>query len=129
MEYNALHQILDRMEHTYAHQISSFENQILPDLDAQIKKRQADFLLFQKAVEECLPGIAASNPESEVLDDFITKLERLKHQLTTLTQKVQTHRNDLAQSMKNVTKGKRAMTAYGSPASLRNRSRVITLRN
>ena len=128
METAHIDHTLDRLESIYEKHILSFDEEILPDLEAQIEERRATLSVLKETMAEFLPDPSAAEDWAEV-HRLTGRFEKLKHQITLLISKVEVHRNDLEQGMKQMVQGKQAIHAYGSPGSLRNRPRVITVRN
>lgn len=120
---------LYKLDELQANHIESFDAQILPDLEQQMMERQAGF-------EELKKTVALFSGEAEPVDILDDKaviqsvrehIRLLMNQNKTLKSLIETHKNGLETSMKNIAKGRQTIHAYGSLASQRT-PKVISCR-
>jgi hypothetical protein len=121
---------LHKLDELQANHIESFDAQILPDLEQQMMERQAGF-------EELKKTVALFSREADPVDILDDKaviqnirehIRLLMNQNKTLKSLIETHKNGLETSMKNIAKGRQTIHAYGSLASQKN-PKVISCRN
>ncbi len=129
--YQQIKNLLARLEQMQDEHIIAFDTQVMPDLENQQRLRKNLFNQLAAAVN-CF----MSDPEPDLdmePDDMTRNLEeqmrRLLHQNHILARKVTAHKNQIQQSLKNLSKGKHAIQSYGSPSSMTKRPRAINLTN
>jgi hypothetical protein len=124
-----IEKVLYELDELQANHIESFETQILPDLEKQIMERQAGFEELKKTVTL----FSRKTEPVDVMDDepviqnVKEHIRLLMNQNKTLKSLIETHKNGLETSMKNIAKGRRTIHAYGSLTSQRN-PKVISFR-
>lgn len=121
---------LDRLDTLYHAQIRSFDEEVLPDLETQSADRSAALESLKRLVEKMLPEMGDQQVlenQSEV-EALIRHIQILIHRNSTLKSRVMATKEQLQESMSRLNAGKRAITAYGSPQSVRNRPKVLTVR-
>lgn len=129
MSLELLNSELERLAEVYSSQISSFDEMLMPDLQEQSEQR--DKLLKQiKNLMKTDFHTEDQEPQDALvkIKEMADRIEGLLQQNMTLVSKVKGVREELSQSMSRLTRGRRAISAYGSPQSLRNRSKVINVR-
>jgi len=121
---------LYKLDELQANHIESFGTQILPDLEQQMMERQAGFEELKKTVT-----LFSQQTESvDIMDDepviqnVKEHIQLLMNQNKTLKSLIETHKNGLETSMKNMAKGRQTIHAYGSLPSKKNRPKVISFR-
>jgi hypothetical protein len=119
----------DKLEKIQLDHIDSFDRELMPDLECQTLERTKEFDLLKESVTQWInrdePGNDA-NTESMV-HYFIERIHILLNQNEALEKKVRVHKDHLQQSLKNLSRGKQAIGAYGSPSSVTNRPRAINI--
>jgi hypothetical protein len=128
MTLKILKDALEKLETIHQDQIDSFGNSLLPDLEAQIEERQNAFSEIKTIISDMALTLDQVEDPKEI-EELLTGIKFLIKQNSVLKSKAQTHKNDLKERMKQANKGKQAISAYGSPDSVRNRSKVINFRN
>jgi len=120
--------LLDKMQ---ADHIDSFDTQLMPNLELQSEERKKtfnclnqEFKLFLKNTEQFDDADTKT-----MVSFFIQRIEMLMNQNRLLEKKVREYRDNLKEHMKSISKGKKAIGSYGSPSSISNRPRAISLTN
>jgi len=131
---NAFQQIknlLARMEQMQYEHITAFDTQVMPDLENQQLLRKNLFNQLAGAVKRFIqdPDLDTDMEPDDMTRNLDEQMHRLLHQNDILVQKVTAHKNQIQQSLKNLSKGKHALQSYGSPSSMTNRPRAINLTN
>jgi hypothetical protein len=129
--YQQVKKLLHCMEEMQAHHIHTFDTQVMPDLENQMMQRKHLFDQLGNAVNRFLrqPELENDMDTDGMTRYFNDQMDRLLHQNNILAQKVNTHKNQLQESLKNISRGKHAIRSYGSPSSMINRPRAINLTN
>lgn len=131
MAFKQIKTALDRLDELQQSHIDVFSTQILPDLEEQIAQRKTGFSDLEKRLALFLMESETMKTEENIplLQEVKNRIVLLMNQNKTLKSQVETHKIQLENSIKKITKGKRIMTAYGSSESQRNQSKVINFRN
>jgi hypothetical protein len=131
MDLKEITKDLKRLDALYTEQIRSFDTEVLPDLETQTKEREKAYDQLKKHTATLLTGMKDKNivKSHGAMEEMINHLKLLVKQNRTLKNKVQAHKKGLQTSMTRLKTGKKVMDAYRAPQSLRNRPKVLTIRN
>ncbi len=131
MNFKKIAQDLDKLDALYQEQIRSFDTQVLPDLEAQTEDRKRVFDQFKKHMAAFLAAIKDKDVAEnfETIEEMNRHLKLLAHQNDALKNKVEAFKTELKASMTRLKTGKRVINAYRAPQSVRNRPKVLTIRN
>ena len=129
--YQQVTKLLHRMEEMQEHHINMFDIQVMPDLENQMMQRKHLFDQLANAVNRFMhqPNLETHMDTDGMTRHLHDQMGRLLHQNNILAQKVNTHKNQLQESLNNISRGKHAIRSYGSPSSLANRPRAISVTN
>lgn len=128
--FNQLKTTLNKLDELQASHIDLFKTQALPDLEEQITQRKTGFSDLKEKLEPFLLESERLGTQENIsqVQEIKTCILSLMNQNRMLKSKVETHKNQLENSMKNMTKGRRVMQAYGSSESQQNQSKVINFK-
>jgi hypothetical protein len=119
----------DKLEKIHLSHIDSFDRELIPDLECQTLERKKEFDLLKENVTQWInrdePGNDADT--ESMVHYFIERIHILLNQNETLGKKARMHKDQLQQSLKNLSRGKQVIGAYGSPSSVSNRPRAINI--
>jgi seryl-tRNA synthetase len=129
-----LHEItkdLEKLDALYTEQIRSFDAQTLPDLETHTKERQEAFDQLKTHMAALLPAMGDKDIERNqgVMEEMMGHLKLLAKQNSTLKTRVEAVKEELKTSMARLKTGKKVINAYRAPQSIRNRPKVLTIRN
>jgi hypothetical protein len=121
---------LRRLDDLQASHLDSFETQTLPDLEDQMAQRKAGFSHLKKQLTPFFLEAKAMDraEKAPMIADVKMYFQSLLHQNERLKIKIESHKNRLENSIKNITKGRQVFRAYRSPAAQRNQPKVINTR-
>jgi hypothetical protein len=131
-KFDRVNAAISQLEEIQARQVESFDQLLMPDLETQTLEREQGFERVKQEVAGFidLAGIEDTPDRAESMIRHLSdRISILLSQNETLTRKVNLHRDRLQDSMKGLVKGKKAIGAYGSPASVSNRPRAISFTN
>lgn len=131
-KYDQVNEAISQLEEIQARQVEDFDKVLMPDLDTHSLEREKglDRLKQEAAGFIKWAGQEEMNEKTEsIISCLNDRISRLLKQNAILTLKVKHHRDILRQSLNGLAKGKKAIGAYGSPASVSNRPRAINLTN
>ncbi len=131
MEISRIKKALENIDDTQEKHLADFDTEVLPDLEQQMAERKLRFCELEKAMADLMPELKTNESlaNDPALSDMVDHLRILLHQNRTLTAKAELHRNELSRSLRQISKGRKAISAYGPSASRRNQSKVISLKN
>jgi hypothetical protein len=130
-ELKQLKATLIKFDVLHTNHINAFDTQTHLDLDTQMNERKAEFTNLMKHFNIFIDKTENINESESTCEvEKITKqISQLMHKNKTLKLKIQTHRDELGKSIKQITRGRQAIHAYGTPESYRNRSKVLNFKN
>ncbi|MCM2284563.1 MAG: hypothetical protein NDI81_07265 [Desulfobacula sp.] len=118
----------DRLERIQTHHIASFDAEPIPDLELQILERKKELDLLKENVDQWLGRDTDMNDDTKAAANYFTeRIQTLLKQNETLEKKVRVYKDHLQKSLKNLSRGKQVIGAYGSPSSVSNRPRAINI--
>ncbi|MDA8134460.1 MAG: hypothetical protein M0T82_07540 [Desulfobacteraceae bacterium] len=118
----------DRLERILFGHIDSFDRNLMPDLDRQLLERKKELDLLKENVGHWVGRDTDMNDDNKAATNYFTeRIQTLLKQNKTLEKKVRMHKDHLQQSLKNLSRGKQVIGAYGSPSSVSNRPRAINI--
>ncbi len=127
--------IIDRLQSLYTEHLLSFDKEELPDLDRQTADRTMEMELLMKEINNFVKR--AESPEGQrndtesMLRSFNDRITAIREQNSALELKVTALKNGLQKEMARVSKGKKVIGAYRSPAARTNATpcRVLSIAN
>ena len=131
IEFIQIKKTLKRLEELHTIHFESFNSASIPDLEGQSAERDTEVENLKKSISHFLTMVETA-PQAEAestmlfLNNRITNLLELNNALEI---KVIAYREELRNSMKQISKGKQAIGSYGSSTSLINKPKVISLTN
>jgi rubrerythrin len=126
--FQDIKEAFDRLERTQTHHIASFDAELIPDLELQLIERKQEFNLLKENVDQWVGRDTDMNDDTKAAANYFTeRIQTLLKQNETLKKKVRMHKDSLQQSLKNLSRGKQVIGAYGSPSSISNRPRAIDI--
>jgi hypothetical protein len=131
MGFDQIRKALKNIDNLQEKHLAGFDTKVLPDLEQQMDERRLGFCELEKAMADLMPQLKTNETLSQdpALTDMVDHLRVLLHQNKTLAARIQHHKDGLSRSIQKISKGRKAISAYGSSASHRNRSKVINLKN
>jgi hypothetical protein len=127
--FQDIKEAFDKLEKIQLGHIDSFDRELMPDLECQTLERTKEFDLLKESVTQWInrdePGNDADT--ESMVHYFIERIHILLNQNEALGKKVRMHKDHLQQSLKNLSRGKQMIGAYGSPSSVTNRPRAINI--
>ncbi len=123
---------LEKLDVLYAEQIRSFDAaQALPDLKTQIEDRKKAFDTLRQHVADILPAMKDQDivANHDAMEEMVKHLKLLAQQNKTLKGRVEAVKEELKTNMAQLNTGRKVINAYRPPQSVRNRPKVLTIRN
>lgn len=130
-EFRQIRDTLDSLDKIQMDHIESFDTDLMPNLECQLVERKKEFNKLEKNIRQFISNAGLdSNPDTEsMILFFIERINKLLDQNKTLEKRVKAHRDTLQETMKKTSRGKQVIGSYGSPSSVSNRPRAISLTN
>ncbi len=129
-EFRQIRDTLNRLDTIQMSHIESFDTTLMPDLEHQLAERTQAFDKLKKQVNRFIAKTGNGNTTTESMTiGFIDRINTLIAQNKVLEKRVTEHRDGLQESLKKISRGKKAIGSYGSPSSVSNRPRAINLTN
>lgn len=121
--------ILDRIDQMQASHIKSFETELMPDLASQLVQRKTEFEKLKESFALFISKarIAQIEDKEPIVKEFIERVNLLLEQNKILEKRTKDYKNNLQENIKNILKGRKAISLYGSPSSFSNKPRAINL--
>ncbi len=126
--YETITRTLDELDHIHDRHITSFDQELLPDLENQSNERALAIERLQKKINLFIK-IAQDQQTRETdegMKSFINRISVLLKQNRALESKVKSHKAGLERSMKNISTGKKMLSSYGSPSLAFNKPKIIS---
>lgn len=122
---------LEKINVLYVEQIRSFDAQALPDLKTQIEERKKAFDTLKQHVGDVLSAMKDHGivENHNAMEEMIKHLKLLARQNKTLKGRVEAVKEALKTNMAQLNTGRKVIDAYRAPQSIRNRPKVLTIRN
>ena len=130
-KFKAVEETLNRLYDLQADHLASFEKQALPDLKKQSAEREIEVSRLIKNVHTLLKGLETeSGTDTEsMLFFFNNRVTELLEQNKALEKKVRTVRENIKNSMKQVSRGTKVIDSYRSSKEASYKARVISITN
>lgn len=126
--FQDIKETFDKLEKIQFGHIDSFDRELMPDLERQTLERKKELDQLKENVDQWTSGDNGMDDDTEATAYyFIERLQTLLNQNETLEKKVRMHKDHLQQILKNLSRGKQVIGAYGSPSSVSNRPRAINI--
>ena len=126
--FQGIKETFDKLERIQFVHIDSFDRELMPDLERQTLERKKELDLLKETVDQWTSRDTDMNDDTEAAAYyFIERIQTLLKQNETLEKKVRMYKDHLQQSLKNLSRGKQVIGAYGSPSSVSNRPRAINI--
>lgn len=123
--------ILDTINQMQAAHIQSFETELMPDLASQLTQRKIQFdklkLSFDLFISKTLPH--HTEDKKSIVAELIERINILVEQNKILEKKTEHYKYSLQESIKEISRGRKAIGFYGSPSSSINKPRAINFSN
>jgi predicted nucleic acid-binding Zn-ribbon protein len=130
-EFKKVEETLNRLQALHKDHIESFDQEVLPDLSQQSEIREIEVGMLVKNVKKLI--VLAENQTGEGVNTK-SMILRLNDRVTTLLEqnktletKVSSFRDQLKNSMNQVSKGKKAISSYRSSTAVSNNPKVISI--
>ena len=131
-QFRQIRDTLNQLDTIQMSHIKSFDTTLMPDLEHQLAERTEVFGKLKKQVNRFIAKTGnddnTTDTESMIIG-FTERINTLIAQNKVLEKRVKEHRNGLQESLKKISRGKKAIGSYGSPSSVSNRPRAINLTN
>jgi predicted nucleic acid-binding Zn-ribbon protein len=122
---------LHRLQDLHKIHMKSFDQDVLPDLERQSQDRDIEMGLLMKSVStlmELTKNETGENTKS-MLHALTEKMTPLLEQNKVLETRVSAFRDQLKKNMKQVSKGRNAISSYRSSTAASTNPRVISITN
>lgn len=127
--FKKIEKTLHRLQNLHKIHMKSFDQEVLPDLEKQSEDRDIEMGVLMKRVRTLME--LAKNETGEdtksMLHALTEKMIPLLEQNKVLETRVSAFRNQLKKDMKQVSKGRNAISSYRSSAAVSNNPRVINI--
>lgn len=132
-EIKRVEEALNRLQKLHKNHMESFDQESLPDLKKQSENRDIEVGVLIKSVTE-LVKLAENQTRKEVntesmMNRFYGRVTTLLEENKALEIRVSAFREQLRSNMKQVSKGKNAISSYRSSTLVSNNPRVISITN
>ena len=131
-EFKTIKALLLRLINLQQQHIDTFEGAGDPDIDRQSEQRKTAFSDFRIKMDRFIRRCNEMN-DHELAESMLLPIQDsvniLYEQNRILVEKVTQRKQDIQDSLKQLSKGKQAMGGYGAPAVMKNKPRVISLTN
>nr|NJM03598.1 hypothetical protein [Desulfobacula sp.] len=128
-DFHSIKEAFRRLEKIHSRHLGSFDVEAMPDLGRQNLERKKEFDQFKEDMRQWLtinaPGMDTET--QSMVQYMIDRIHRLLEQNKIMEKRVRRYKEDLQKKMKALSKGKQAISAYGSPPSILNRPRAINI--
>ncbi|MBU1196508.1 MAG: hypothetical protein KKE62_11620 [Proteobacteria bacterium] len=130
-DINHITGILDTINQMQTAHIQSFETELMPDLASQLTQRKIQFDELKISFDLFISSILPHHTDNKefIVAEFLERINVLLEQNKTLEKKIKNYKYGLQESIKEISRGRKAIGFYGSPSSSINKPRAINLTN
>jgi len=127
--FKKVERTLHRLQDLHKIHMKSFDQEVLPDLERQSEDRDIEMGVLMKSVSTLLELAKTETGENtkSMLHALTERMTPLLEQNKVLETRVSAFRDQLRKEMKQVSKGKNAISSYRSSAAVSNNPRVISI--